>query len=80
MAACSATTKAYWAQWDSLEVVDGVLYRRWEDAEGHQANNLLLAPKSIWNEILKHLHNSSTAGHLGIKKKQWREYAKDFTG
>ena len=68
MAACSATTKAYWTQWDSLEVVDGILYRRWEDAEGYKAKNLLLAPKSIWNEILQHLHNSSTAGHLGIKK------------
>ena len=69
VAACSATTKAYWAQWDSLEVVDGILYHRREDAEGHQAKNLLLAPKSIWNEILQHLHNPSTAGHLGIKKK-----------
>ena len=68
VAAYRTTTKAYWAQLDSLEVVHGILYRRWEDAEGRQVQNLLLAPKSIWNEILQHLHNSSTAGHLGIKK------------
>ena len=78
VAACSATTKAYWAQWDSLEVVDGILYRRWEDAEGHHAKNLLLAPKSIWNEILQHLHNSSTAGHLGIKTRLARVHERFY--
>ena len=78
VAACSATTKAYWAQWDSLEVVDGILYRRWEDAEGQHAKNLLLAPKSIWNEILQHLHNSSTAGHLGIKTRLARVHERFY--
>ena len=28
-----STTKAYWAQWDSLALREGVLYHRWESPE-----------------------------------------------
>ena len=33
MAPLGSHTKAYWAQWSSLQLVDGVLYRLWETPE-----------------------------------------------
>ena len=30
----SEITKIYWAQWDSLSMKDGVLYRKWESPDG----------------------------------------------
>ena len=45
-----------------------ILYRRWENHSGKESRHLLIAPKSIHNEILRHLHCSKMAGHLGVKK------------
>ena len=52
-------TKAYWAQWSSLQLVDGVLYRLWETPEGDNVINQL--------EFLRpFLHSTITAGHFGL--------------
>ena len=40
----SPVTKSYWAQWESIEMVDGILYRRWEDASGRDVKYLYLTP------------------------------------
>ena len=61
-------TKAYWAQWESLEIIEGIMYRRWEDPDGRESKYLLVAPKSLRSDILHQLHSSRTAGHLGVKK------------
>lgn len=60
--------KAYWAQWNSLKLVDGCLYRTWESADGKISNNLIVVPSSKISEILKEFHNGSSGGHLGITK------------
>jgi len=36
VALCSVITKNYWAQWDSLCLKDGVLYRLWDTPPGDQ--------------------------------------------
>lgn len=82
-------TKLYWAQWESLELIRGLLYRRWESDRGEEVRNLLLAPKSIREEVLKYLHCSSTGGHLGVRKTEkrvhhrfywinWRRFVRDW--
>lgn len=85
----SSLTKLYLAQWESLELVRGLLFRRLESDRGGEVRNLLLAPKSIREEILKHLHCSSTGGHLGVRKTEqrvhhrfywinWRRFVRDW--
>ena len=59
--------KAYWAQWDSLTMRNGVLYRKIEDSR-EQAQLQFVVPKSIRPQILKQLHDVPTAGHLGVTK------------
>ncbi|MBJ5594240.1 hypothetical protein JGG70_24020, partial [Salmonella enterica subsp. enterica serovar Typhimurium] len=63
-----ATTKSYWAQWDSLELRDGVVYRRWENPSGQQHQLQLLLPKSRVADVLQQLHDSPTGGHFGVAK------------
>lgn len=52
----------------SYEMISGILYRRWEEPDGREVRHLLLAPKSIQEEILRSLHDLPTAGHFGVKK------------
>ena len=64
----SEDTKLYWAQWDSLCVQDGVLYRAWETPKGDQKILQLLLPRKLRPQVLHDLHNTPTGGHLGIAK------------
>ena len=64
----SETTKAYWAQWDSLKLYNGVLYRLLENANGDKVTKQLVVPESLRPSVLHHLHNLSTSGHLGVAK------------
>ena len=63
----STEVKMYVMQWVSLEIRNGVLYRRFERATGGGHFCQLLAPWSVRNELLRMLH-SEAAGHLGVKK------------
>lgn len=64
----SQICKAYWAQWQSLELHDGCLYRIWESEDGKIRSKLLVIPKAKFKEIIKDYHNGSSGGHLGITK------------
>ena len=75
----SGLTKFFWTQWYSLDSVRGVLYRWWEVASGNEVERLLLAPKVIHDEILKHLHSFKTGG-VWVWRKLVKEYINDFTG
>ena len=68
MAPLGSCTKAYWAQWSSLQLVDGVLYRLWETPEGDNVVKQLIVPKAIQETILRELHSIITAGHFGVTK------------
>lgn len=60
--------KAYWVQWNSLKVIDGVLHRVWESENGNHSRNLIIVPESRITSVLEELHNWTSEGHLGITK------------
>ena len=64
----SEATKIYWAQWDSLKLCDGVVYRVWETPAGDKAVWQLVLPKKLRPKVLYQLHNTAAAGHLGVAK------------
>ena len=66
--------KAYWTQWDSLDVDDGVLYHialRVVSAgmvPPGSALRQIVAPWAIRREIFKQLHDHRSVGHRGVTK------------
>lgn len=64
----SPETKYWWAIWDSLEIKEGLLCRRWESTNGKHVSWLLVVPKSKIEEVLKECHDAPLGGHFGIKK------------
>ncbi|KAK2889745.1 hypothetical protein Q8A73_018045 [Channa argus] len=56
------------SQWGSLELCDGILYRRWR-APGRGADRLqFLVPSALRAEVLRWVHGSAGAGHFGNSK------------
>ncbi|XP_063442388.1 uncharacterized protein LOC134722696 [Mytilus trossulus] len=60
--------KAYWAQWDRLVVVDGILYRKWINTITNTQSLQYILPHTFRREVLKLLHDDPLAGHMGIKR------------
>lgn len=56
--------KALWYQWESLQVKNSILYRRWLDLQGNTIYQLV-APDKIRKTIFENLHSHLSAGHLG---------------
>ena len=65
---CSAATKTYWAMYEQLTVYKGVLYRRWESADGTLVRWQLILPRECRNAVMKGLHDENAGGHLGMSK------------
>jgi transposase InsO family protein len=63
-----AAKKAYWAQWDSLTVNNGVMKRVWESADGASSRLQVVLPQSRVADVLRELHNGVTGAHLGVNK------------
>ena len=68
IAAMSPLTKAYWADWDALELADGLLCRRWEEADGRRHHQLPIVPNALQEEVLLQLHDNPMSGHFGRAK------------
>ena len=64
----SPSTRHYWNLWESLELREGVLYRRFHRKDGTGSHLQFVVPKSVRDEILHELHNNALSGHLGRKK------------
>jgi hypothetical protein len=64
----SPTYKGYWAQWKSLAVMDGVLERHWESANGQSKIGQGVLPRSRVGDVLTELHSGPSGGHLGVNK------------
>ena len=62
----SKATRSLWAQWNRLQLENGVLYRRWETDDGHGTRLQLVLPRSMVSEVLSALHDAPSAGHLGV--------------
>ena len=74
----SPTFKCYWGQWSMLAVRDGVLFRKWESERGDDISWKLVLPDSLRTDVLKQLHDSPAAGHLGFKKTTERVKARFY--
>jgi len=61
-------TKLYWARWELLSMVNGVLYRRFVDAEGRTKKLQLITPAVLRPELIRRCHTGITGGHLGFRK------------
>lgn len=58
--------KAYYSQWATLTLRDGLLYHQWQAPDG-EANVLqLLVPLSLRCQVLWLLHSSVGTSHLGL--------------
>ena len=68
VSAMSATTKSYWAQWNSLSIEDGLLVRNWENEDGSQVRKQIVLPQTKVKEVLQEFHGGVAGGHLGAKK------------
>ena len=72
IAGMSKDIKAFWNQWDGLQLKNGLLYRKWFPFESmnHRAGPKwqLVAPNEIRRQILVALHDSPSGGHLGVSK------------
>jgi len=59
--------KQYWSQWSTLKYQHGILYRQTPNRVGDETLQALI-PQSLRTRVMYHMHDHSTAGHLGMKK------------
>ena len=64
----SASSKVYWAQWQQLELHEGVLCRRFESEDGKRWKLQMILPSCLRENVLDELHDSKTACHQGVRK------------
>ena len=64
----SENAKMLWAQYDRLQVQNGMLYRRWENTESTVVTWQIIIPKVKQCELLKMAHDDPMGGHLGGDK------------
>jgi len=64
----SSDVKAYWSQWGRINLIDGILYRKWIKDDADSVIWQLLLPRIWTNEVLQKLHNDPVAGHLGVSR------------
>ncbi|MCG8046377.1 MAG: RNase H-like domain-containing protein, partial [Candidatus Thiodiazotropha endolucinida] len=58
----------YWVQWDSLQVCNGVLFKKFVKKDGSEEHLQLIVPQSMKLDVLFQMHDSVISGHLGCKK------------
>ena len=64
----SEATKMLHSQWELLELVDGVLYRRWHCKQGKPEVLQLLVPMTLRQDYMKRAHSGMCGGHLGLRR------------
>ena len=68
IAPCGEETKILWAQWDSLRLIDGILYRVWEDSCCKREILQVVVATVLRKQVFGFLHDSKTGGHFGVNK------------
>jgi len=77
----SYALKTWWGRFDQLFLSEnGVLYLIWEpdSFSFHCPRYRIVTPRALRPYILKELHDTKTAGHLGIRKTRARAFASRF--
>jgi hypothetical protein len=81
----SEDSKNLFAQWPTLQLINGVLYRKWID--GHRQVKWLqcFIPRNLRKNVLQQVHAGLTSGHFGRRKitqllarrAYWKSWRKD---
>ena len=69
--------KCYWTQWDSLELIDGLVYRKFERPDGSNKYSQLLIARAIRHRFLEMVHSRET-GHFAWPKTMEQVQRKAF--
>ena len=70
--------RSLWSQWNSLVILEGVLYRSVQEENGELQYQVLL-PFHLRSEVLEMLHDhKSGGGHLGISKTFYKVKARYY--
>jgi transposase InsO family protein len=68
ISARSVEYKLWWAEWNALEIKDGILCRRWV-SDVHKTDVYLPAvPSSLQPVVLRQVHDGAQGGHFGREK------------
>jgi len=65
--ACSPMLRALWQQFDSLVIIEGILYRSFYNSVGEVVNHQLVLLSTMKVPFLNLIH-ANTAGHLKLAK------------
>ena len=65
---CSPEVRRFFQLLDQLEVRDGLLWRKYEDKDGHNHHLQLVIPASLRHTVLHEIHAGVIEGHLGQDK------------
>ena len=65
----SEETRTLWAQYESLKLIDGVLYRSFYNTDGTESHLQLVVPRSLRGDFLKLVHEGA-GGHFANRKTQ----------
>ncbi|CAC5424757.1 Retrovirus-related Pol polyprotein from transposon 297,Retrovirus-related Pol polyprotein from transposon 17.6 [Mytilus coruscus] len=60
----SPEVKFYWSRLNSLILVNGILYRKWESYNGKHYDLHIVLPANFKRFVLNQVHNTVTGGHL----------------
>ena len=64
----SPFTKRLVSEWETLEVIDGLLYRRFSYRDGRPDALQLLVPRVKRKDFLERTHAGMGGGHLGVRR------------
>ncbi|XP_061189572.1 uncharacterized protein K02A2.6-like [Saccostrea echinata] len=64
----SEAFKTLWRQWDRLKVINGLLYREFQDVDTNKVILQLVVPKQKRSEVIHYFHDVPTGAHLGAEK------------
>lgn len=71
------SSQLYWFHWDAFELVDGILYRKWETPNLKTSVRQLVVPREKIKKILEEAHDSYKGEHFGVNKtleKIWKQF------
>ena len=60
--------RSYWRSWPRLQLVDGVVYRKWYTPEGTLERLQMVPPVDYQAELIRQCHVGMTGGHLGLRR------------
>ena len=60
--------KMLWYQWSRLSLRNGILYRKWDYADGIRSDWQLIVPVKFRQELFQQAHAGMSGGHLGLQK------------